>query len=144
MAKSHLTTPKPLPTVTAAMAPFWQATSQGRLLIQRCSSCGAHCFPALEICSSCLSETLEWVEASGRASVFSFVVIHQAYHPGFADEIPYAVVDVLLEEGTHMISRVVDIAARDLTIGTELEVAFEQTSGSITLPVFRRSTRPRL
>lgn len=139
MADSSAHNHKPLPRVTPAMTPFWDAASQGRLLVQRCSNCGTHGFPALEICTSCLSASLEWIETSGRASLFSFVVMHHAYHPGFADDVPYAVVDVLLEEGIHMISRVFDVTPDDLAIGMELEVAFEPTDAPVALPVFRRS-----
>jgi len=122
------------------MSPFWNAAGQGRLLLQRCASCGSYSFPALELCRSCFAVRLEWVEASGHASVYSFVVMHQAYHPSFADDIPYAVVDVALEEGPHITSKVVDVAPEDLVIGMKLEVAFEPVDASLALPVFRRAS----
>ena len=86
--------PKPLPAVTPEMVPFWEAARHHQLVVQRCGGCGAYRFPPRELCSVCLSREAAWVPASGRGKVFSFVVMHQAYHPAFAAELPYAVVIV--------------------------------------------------
>jgi uncharacterized OB-fold protein len=121
------------------MAPFWAAAREGRLVLQRCGKCGRFHFPAVETCSGCLtSDSLTWVDASGAGEVFSCVVMHQLYHPAFAAEVPYAVVDVKLAEGPRMISRVVDCTPGDLRIGMVVEVAFEPASEEFHLPVFRR------
>ena len=57
-------------------------------------------FPPTVMCPSCGSTDHEWVEASGRGTVFSYVVMHRVYHPGFADKVPYVVAVIELEEGT--------------------------------------------
>ena len=51
-------------------------------------SCGQRRFPPREICSRCLSRDGEWVRSSGRGEIFSYNVMHQVYHPGFAAEAP--------------------------------------------------------
>ena len=128
---------KPVPDVTALMRPFWEAARQQRLLIQRCLNCGTHRFPAREICSRCLSREAEWVAASGKGRVFSYATMHQAYHPGFAADIPYAVVMVKLVEGPRIVSSLVDCPPGRIRIGTPVEVCFEQVTPDITLPKFR-------
>jgi hypothetical protein len=119
------------------MAPFFEAARQRRLVIQRCRGCGTLRFPARDGCSRCLSRESEWTPVSGRGAVFSYAVMHQVYHPGFADAVPYAVVVVELEEGARLVSNVVDCALRDLRIGMPVEVVFEDVAPGVTLPKFR-------
>jgi uncharacterized OB-fold protein len=128
----------PLPDLTERMAPFWSAAQRGSLVLQRCTRCSAYFFPAVETCSSCLaSDALGWVDASGCGEVFSYVVMHQIYHPAFANDAPYTVVDVKLAEGPRMISRLVDCARADVRVGLPVVVEFVRRSGDVCLPVFR-------
>jgi uncharacterized protein len=128
---------KPLPQITPEMRPFWDAARRHRLVVQRCGGCGTHRFPARDICSRCLSREAEWVPVSGRGSVFSWAVMHQVYHPGFAADVPYAVVVVELEEGARLISNLVGCPIGDLAPGMPVEVAFDDVTPEVTLPKFR-------
>jgi uncharacterized OB-fold protein len=130
---------KPLPQVSSDMAPFFEAARARRLVVQRCRGCGALRFPARERCSGCLAREAEWVPVSGRGTVFSYAVMHQVYHPGFAAEVPYAVVLVELEEGPRLVSNVVGCPPGELAVGLPVEVVFEDVSPDFTLPKFRRA-----
>jgi uncharacterized OB-fold protein len=132
---------KPLPQISAEMAPFFAAARRHQLVVQRCRGCGTLRFPARDRCSACLAHEAEWVPVSGRATVFSFAVMHQVYHPGFASEVPYAVVLVALDEGPRMISNVVGCPSSDVRVGMPLEVVFEDVSAEITMPKFRAAAR---
>jgi hypothetical protein len=127
---------KPIPTITPELRPFFTAARNRQLVVQRCTACAAYRFPAREICSNCLSTTAEWVPVCGRGEVFSFNVMHQVYHPGFADDVPYAVVVVKLEEGVKMISNLVGVKPHDIRIGMSVRVVFEDISDEVTLPKF--------
>jgi uncharacterized OB-fold protein len=127
---------KPIPAITAEMRPFFEAAGRNELRVQRCTACGSHRFPPRAICSDCLSTESEWVPVSGRGEVFSFNVMHQVYHPGFAGEVPYAVVVVKLAEGAKMISNLVGVAPADIRIGMPVRVVFERISDDVTLPKF--------
>jgi uncharacterized OB-fold protein len=127
---------KPIPAVTPEMKPFFDAAKRHELVVQRCTQCGAHRFPAREICSNCLSRETEWVKVSGRGTVFSYNVMHQVYHPGFADEVPYAVVVIALEEGAKMTSNLVGMKPHDIKIDMPVKVVFEAITEDITLPKF--------
>lgn len=133
-------TPRPLPEVDRELAPFFAAAKDHRLVVQRCSGCGAFRFPPRELCSSCLTTDATWTEVSGRGEIFSFNVMHQVYHPAFADEVPYAVVVVKLAEGPKMVSNLVDCAIDEIRIGMPVEVVFERASDEITLVKFRRAS----
>lgn len=128
---------KPLPRVTPELAPFFTAAKARKLVVQRCSGCGQLRFPPRELCSHCWSREAEWVPVSGRGEVFSFYWMHQIYHPGFAAEVPYAVVIVALEEGPHVLSNMVDCSRDQLHVGLPVEVTFEDASDEVTLPKFR-------
>ncbi len=128
---------KPVPAVTPQMVPFFDAARQGELKVQRCTECGALRFPAREICAECLSRQHAWVRVSGRGEVLSFNIMHQAYHPAFAAEVPYAVVVVKLEEGPAIVSNLVGVKPDLIRCGMPVEVVFEKVNDQISLPKFR-------
>ena len=128
---------KPLPEITPAMRPFWDAAQRHELVVQRCGGCGARRFPARDVCSRCLSREATWVPVSGRGTVFTWAVMHQVYHPGFAGEVPYAVVVVELDEGARLVSNLVDCPVADVRAGMPVEVVFDDVTPDVTLPKFR-------
>jgi hypothetical protein len=128
---------KPIPRVTPELAPFFAAAKRHQLVVQRCASCGLLRFPPRELCSGCWSRDADWTPVSGRGEVFSFYWMHQIYHPGFAGEVPYAVVVVRLEEGPHVLSNLLGCTREQLRVGMPVEVTFEDVSDTVTLPKFR-------
>jgi len=128
---------RPLPQITPEMAPFWEAARRHELVVQRCAGCGAHRFPARELCSRCLSREAGWERVSGRGQVFSFAIMHQVYHTAFADAVPYAIVVVELDEGARMLSNLVECPTDAIVIGMPVEVVFEDVAPDVTLPKFR-------
>ena len=127
---------RPIPAITAEMRPFYDAARRGELVVQRCRGCGALRFPARALCSDCLAVDAEWAPVTGRGEVYSFNVMHQIYHPGFAAEVPYAVVLVQLAEGPRLLSNLVGIAPDAIRIGMPVRVVFEDVSDEVTLPKF--------
>ena len=125
---------RPLPTRTALTAPFWDATAEGRLVMQRCSTCGEYVWTPQMACRSCLTETLEWTPISGRGEIYTFVVLHRPATPAFTA--PYAIVVVEMEEGPRILSDMVDVDPADVHIGMPVEVAFEP-AGDVGLYHFR-------
>lgn len=116
-----------LPEPSEQLAAHRISLGAGRLTFQRCDPCGHAWLPPREYCPSCLSDAWTWQDASGRAEVVSWVVYHRAYHPAFADRVPYNVVVARLEEGPRLISNVVDITEDEgLEIGAPLEAVIER------------------
>jgi uncharacterized OB-fold protein len=126
----------PTPAITPDMEPFFDAARRQQLALQRCRRCHTFRFPARPICSSCLSTEAEWVSVSGRGEIFSFNVMHQVYHPAFAERVPYAVVLVKLAEGPKMTSNLVGVEPHDIRIGMPVQVVFEKIDDEVTLPKF--------
>ena len=129
--------PKPIPTITPDMREFYEGTKAGRLMVQKCEGCGVLRFPAYEICAKCNSTKSKWVQVSGRGEVYSFNIMHQLYHPGFASEVPYAVVVVELEEGCKFVSNLLGVKPHQIKCGMPVEVVFEKLSDEVSLPKFR-------
>ncbi|WP_369395178.1 bifunctional MaoC family dehydratase N-terminal/OB-fold nucleic acid binding domain-containing protein [Streptomyces sp. CG1] len=136
--------PRPRPVVNRDNAGFWEAVAEGRLLIQRCTACGALRHPWLPGCNVC--GCLEWdtVEASGEGTVYSYVVVHHPPFPAF--EPPYAVGLIELAEGVRMVSNVVGVPYDKVRIGLPVRVDFRRygdegdeghDEGVLVLPVFR-------
>lgn len=118
---------------------FWfEAAAEKRLVVQRCSSCATLRHPPGPCCPHCRS--LEWdtVEASGRGTVYSYVVAHHPRHPAF--DYPLLVAVVELEEGTRLITNLVDVAPDDVRVGMPVTLAWLEADPDLTLPVFRPAT----
>lgn len=129
---------RPLPRITPDNRPFWEAARRHELRLQRCGECGRFWYPPGPVCPDCLSEHFEWSQVSGRGIISSWVVFHKAYFPAFAAEIPYAVVQVELEEGPRLISSLVGISREEIRIGIPVEVVFDDVTPELSLPRFRR------
>ena len=128
---------KPLPYVSEVSRPYWEAARRHELVLQRCQECGHYRYPPGEICPRCLSDKLVWDRVSGRGTVYTWIVFHQVYQRAFANDVPYAVVVVELEEGARLTTNLVDGKLEDIEIGMPVEVVFDDVTGEITLPKFR-------
>lgn len=133
----NVTDERPLPIVTEESRPYWEAAKAHRLLLPACGACGEVFFPISPVCPSCFAERDDWREVSGRGTVSSFVIFHQPFFAFFRDKVPYAVVQVKLEEGPRVNGNMLDIPAHDIRIGMDVESVFEKVSEEITLPQFR-------
>lgn len=128
---------RPLPILTEHNRPFWQAAAEHRLVMPCCNACGKVFYPIGPVCPDCFSLDLGWKQVSGRGKISSFVVYRQAFFAFFKDKLPYAVVQVELEEGPRYNGNMFGIAPADLRIGMDVEVTFEKISDEVTLPQFQ-------
>lgn len=127
---------KPLPRIDALSAPYWEGTRNGELRLQRCTACGTFRFPASPWCAHCRTNVFEWVPTSGKGEVWSWCVFHKAYFEGFANEMPYAVALVKLDEGPRVYSNLVGIALPGIYIGLRVRAVFERATDAVTLVKF--------
>jgi hypothetical protein len=105
---------KLIPRVTRELKPFFDAAQAHQLAVQKCDHCGALRFPAAPLCLACDSDKARWVPVSGRGEVFSFTVMHRAYHPAF--KAPYTLAVIELQEGVRMTSNVISgVRVSDIT-----------------------------
>lgn len=128
---------KPLPVKTEENARFWESAQRHALELQRCAACGKFRYPCAEFCPNCLSPEAAWQPVSGRAAVYSFIIVHQRYDPSFVDDLPYNVAVVELEEGPRLVTNIVGCANGEIRIGMPLTVTYEDVTEEFTLPKFR-------
>ena len=116
--------------------PFWQAARERRLVAAKCADCGVFRQPPTPFCPECLGTEVDWPELSGRATVYSFAVVHG--FPGLPDvTLVPAVVELPDAPGIRLVTNVIDIEPSDVRIGMELTVDFHPISDGWLLPVFR-------
>ncbi len=114
---------------------FWEGMRQGELRIQRCTSCGRLRHPPGPMCSQC--QSLEWdaIQASGRGTVYSYVIAHHPPIPPFSYPNPIALVE--LEEGTRLVANLIDVEPADVYIGLPVRLEIERVDEDLALPRFR-------
>ena len=126
---------RPRPNVTQDTRFFFDGARERKLLIQRCTRCGVLQHPPSAACAACGSLDLGVQQASGRGELYSYTVVHAPVVAPF--KAPYIVALVALEEGTRLVSELLDVRAADVQIGMQLEVDFLQVDEGLVLPVFR-------
>ncbi len=119
--------------------PWWDRIDEGELPIQRCCSCGTLRHPPRPMCWKCQSLESEYINASGKGIVYSYVVVHKPAVPGY--EYPLAVGLIELEEGTRIVSNIVGINPEDIEIGMPVEVSIDAVDDEMNLPLFRPASR---
>jgi uncharacterized OB-fold protein len=124
------TRPIPAPAVTIESKPFWDAASEGRFLIKRCTACSKpHWYPRA-ICPFCFSSDTAWEESPGEGVVYTFSVMRRSPTG------PYAIGYVTLDEGPAVLTNFVECDFDKLAIGDRVRVKFQPTEGGPPAPVF--------
>lgn len=131
---------KPLPIMEGYTKEFFDWCKQGELRFQRCTDCGTWRHVPWPMCARCNSFEWEWARSSGKGAIYTWTTVHQAFLPGFAEEVPYAGVIVELKEGPRIVSRVTGIPPDALRVGMPVEVWFDPVTDEVTLPMFRPAT----
>ncbi|MGP0032780.1 MAG: bifunctional MaoC family dehydratase N-terminal/OB-fold nucleic acid binding domain-containing protein [Acidimicrobiales bacterium] len=131
---------RPRPAQTQDNAFWFEGARAHELLIQRCTSCGTLRHPPLPACGTCRSFDWDTVAASGRGTLYSFVVVHYPQVPAF--EYPLAIGLVELEEGTRVVANIDGVDHRELRIGLALEARFVDYDEELSLPVFGPAVPP--
>jgi len=128
---------KPLPEPTSATQPFWDAARQHRLLLQRSKRTGQFLYYPREVSPFGPEDELEWVEVSGRGTVYSFTIARRPTAPQWANDVPYVIAIVELEEGPHLTANVVGCDPGAVFIGQPVVASFENVTPEVTLVQFR-------
>ena len=99
--------------------------AEGRFMVQRSASTGAYVFfPRIAQPGTGLAD-LEWVEASGEGTIYSFTVIRNK--PPTPD---YVIALIDLAEGVRMMSRLVDCDPATIAIGMAVKARVGEVDGA--------------
>ena len=132
-------TQRKLPRPTPETQHYWDGTRVEELRLQKCNDCRETYFPPRPFCPHCSSRDVSVFAASGKATLYSYVISHIPA-PGL--EPPYSVAVVALEEGPRLMTNLVgcDQTPEVLKLDMSLEVTFEAQNNEITLPFFKPAT----
>lgn len=126
--------PRPISPPDRATAPFWDATREHRLVIQRCGRCDhVQHYPRLH-CTSCGAPDPEPFEVSGHGTIWSYTVVYRA--PGLAFNAPYIVALVRLEEGPVLMTNIVACSIDEVRCDQRVIVTWEDLPDGRALPLF--------
>jgi uncharacterized protein len=135
-APSKPALPAPSPAINPETKPFWDAASEGRLLLKRCLDCGTVIWYPRVICPECASLRTEWFEAAGRGRVYSYTVNHRG-EGAYQGSPPFVLAYVELDEGPRLMTNIVGAEEPELAVGLPVEVVFHDTGDGSALPRFQ-------
>ena len=129
--------PRPLPKIGryTDTKPFWDAAKQHRLLLQYCTDTGRPQWFPRSVSLYTGRRNLEWREAAGEGTVYSYTVHHRAW-PGHEDRVPYVVALVELPEGVRILANILHCNPGDVRIGMPVKVCWESLSDEVTYFAF--------
>jgi len=127
---------KPLPEITPVNQPFWDGAKAGKLMMQKCQSCGKVQFFPRVACVDCFGE-MDWFEAKGTGKIHTFTLVRVPRNPAFKEEVPIYYINVILDEGVIIESRLVGDSKEKVKMGDRVKVVFQATHDpTIKLPCF--------
>ena len=126
-----------IPTPDLETQPFWDGCRAGKFLVRNCNACGEDHFYPRPFCPKCWSDDVEWKQASGRATLYTYSIVHQNDLPPFNERVPYVAAVVELEEGPRVMTNIEGVPFEDLRVGMPVVVDFKPLDDEITIAIFR-------
>lgn len=122
---------------------FWAGAAREQLLITRCDMCGRYVWYPEPPCRYCGGTRLSWTRVSGRGTLFSWSVLHHAWIPQFAEQLPFVSGLVALAEdpAVRVVSYIVDCPIESLRCDMPVCVVFRPlrfagVASSVVAPMF--------
>jgi len=139
-------TTRPLPQPDERSAPYWAAAREHVLVLARCGRCSQFSHPPDIVCPHChhTDPQFGFEPVGGAGAVRSWVVIRQSFVPGFEADVPFVLVDVLIDEAdeVRLIGRLLDGPDAPLSIGARVHLSFEDLTDEISVPAFELDVSP--
>ena len=132
---------KPLPKADPTTAPFWESVKNEAMALQYSPATGKYLFYPRGVSPFATDDELEWVEASGRGTVYSYTIARRPTAPQWGDDCPYAIAIIELEEGPHMTANLVDCEFDAVKIGMRVVATYSDVTPEVTLVNFRPVAR---
>lgn len=127
---------KSIPKVNKVDERFWQGAANEKFLLQKCKGCGKVQFFPRVACVDCFGE-LDWIESKGTGKIHSFTLVRVPRNPAFKDEVPIYYINVILDEGVIVESKLVGDNKEKVKTGDRVKAVFQQTHDpAIKLPCF--------
>jgi uncharacterized OB-fold protein len=132
--------PIPVPVVNTTTQAFWDATSEGRFMLQRCAACDVVLWFPRNYCPECFSAEFSTFDCTGLGTVYSYTVIRKVAN-AYQEVTPFVVAYVELEEGPRVMTNIVDCAPEDVSVGMAVTMVFHDTGAGNALYRFRPASQ---
>jgi uncharacterized OB-fold protein len=119
--------------------PFWDAATEHRLVLPRCTACSAYRFPPAPFCWRCRAQAVEWVQHQGNGTIYSYTVVRHAVIPDVRDALPVvaAVVELPGTDGCRIVGNVVDCEPEDVKVDAPVMLDWYDVRAGTSVPIFR-------
>ena len=119
--------PKPVAAPDGLDTPFWQGLRDGRLMLQRCSSCQRFQWGPEWLCHRCHSFELSFDQVAPEGVVFSHERVWHPVHPALKDQGPYIVILVELPQADNVriVGNLLGDPEQTISIGAKVRSVFE-------------------
>jgi len=125
-----------VPGMTDLTRPYWAAARAGRLVLQHCPACDHVWHPPLPRCPHCHQASLDWTDAAGTGTVYTYTVVRHPTHAALAGRVPYVVAIVELAEGPRLVTGITGCDPGQVRVGMPVRVRFTAVTDEVTLPYF--------
>ena len=123
---------------------YWEAAGREELRIPRCNHCQQWTWYPKPVCPECEKSDFAWRRLSGRAKLFSYVVVRHAFLPQYRDLTPFVPALVVPEEApqVRLATRILTDAPDEIGMDMSVRVVFQplQFTGvetTVMAPFFR-------
>ena len=117
------------PPINPETKPIWDATKQGKLLIAQCPDTGKYIWWPRRVSPFTGKTNMEYVECKGTGTVYTYSVMRRAASP-------YCIAYVTLDEGTTMMTNIVNCDYDTVKIGMKVKLTFKDLNEEASLPLF--------
>lgn len=128
--------PTPAPVVTPTTKAFWDATAEGRFILQKCDSCSCIQWFPRNYCADCSANSFTTFDCSGKGVVYSYTIIRKVAN-AYKGATPFVVAYVELEEGPRIMTNIVECEPDEVAVGMNVEMVFHDTGEGNALYRFR-------
>ena len=116
---------RPAPVPYHFSKPFWDAAREGKLLLQYDPDAGKYQFYPRPISVFGGRRNLEWREASGKGTVYTYTVSRRA-PPPFKNVSPFVIATVELPEGVRIMTNLINCPPDRVKIGMPVRLAWSK------------------
>ena len=135
---------------------YFEAAAEHLLVVKKCSDCDLLRGEPGPGCPWCTSLEWEWIQVSGKGTIYSYQIVAHTVVPSFRDWVPFAIVLVELDEqrghpdphdGLRITANLIDgnmepEKEQNVAIGKRVEVVFLDGEDGFSLPQFRLIDEP--
>ena len=138
-----------MPVPNNETRPYWEGAKEGKLMLQRCQSCGYYNHPPVYLCGGCCDREarLAFEQVSGKGTIYTWYMCHDTSINGYEDKVPYPVILVEINEqpGLTLMSNLFNCEVGELgegiEVGAPVEVVFDKASDDIYVPQWQPTRR---